>query len=121
MNQNCIRYSSIELLQALGAYKELKVLLPKQLVLLELATTSIVQVHNAALNAVVMTEIPLNILGDNLLSLGLDRVQLSFILDSVKKEIDRGVLSLKLVLVVAPRFHYLAYLVYRENAFVPIP
>jgi len=62
MNQNCIRDSSVELLQTLGAHKELKILLPKEFVLFKLATTSVIKVHDAPLDAVVVSEICLDFL-----------------------------------------------------------
>ena len=89
--------------------------------MLKFATSPVVEVHNAALDAVVVPEITLDVLGDISLTLGLDLVQLAFVLDCIEEEVYRGVLTLELVLMVAPRFDNLSDLIHCEDAFVLVP
>ena len=95
MSLDGIRDDSIEFLNTLCLDKELEVLLPEQLVLLELATCAVVQVHDPSLDAIVVPEITFDItLGHGLLPLVLQSLKLSFILDRRQEEVDRGILAL---------------------------
>lgn len=57
MNEKCIGNSSVKFLQALGSGEKFKILFPEQLVLFELATSSVVEVHYAALDSIVMSKV----------------------------------------------------------------
>ena len=95
MDEKSIRNCAVQLVETLGAHQELEVLLPEHLVLLELPTCAVVQVHDPSLDAVVVPEITFDItLGHGLLPLVLQSLKLSFILDRRQEEVDRGILAL---------------------------
>ena len=103
MDQECICDSSVELIQTLCFDQELEILLPEQLVLLELTASTIVEVHDAALDAVVVSKVCLSraSLVQGLLCLDLDALEIPLVLDGSEEIVDRGILALELILMVA--------------------
>ena len=74
-----------------------------KLVLLELTASTIVEVHDAALDAVVVSEVCLSgaSLVQGLLCLDLNALEISLVLDGSKEIVNRSILALELILMVA--------------------
>ena len=84
MDQQRIRHRSIQLVQALRPRKELEILLPKQLVVSEFTTGSVVEVHDAPFDAVVVAEVVLHVFfTQGLLPLHFGLLELLLVLDCV--------------------------------------
>ena len=82
MDKKGICNCAIQLVETFGADQEFEILLPDQFVLLELTTSSVIEVHNSTLDAIVVSEICLDIsFSQSFLSLDLDSLELSFILN----------------------------------------